>query len=57
MFQKIRENSLGNIELKQEQINGGEKWNEKEKSSFVDLLKEFNEVRPVSEQLVFFLIK
>ena len=54
MFQKIRENSLGNIELKQEQINGGEKWNEKEKSSFVDLLKEFNEVRPVSEQLVFF---
>jgi len=47
---KITQNSLGDVEIKQEHTNGGEKWNEKEKSSFVDLLKEFNEVRPVSEQ-------
>lgn len=54
MFQKITQNSLGDVEIKQEHTNGGEKWNEKEKSSFVDLLKEFNEVRPVSEQFVSF---
>ena len=45
---------VGDVEIKQEESNGTEKWNEKEKSSFVDLLKEFNEVRPVSEQLVFY---
>merc|ERR1719427_347717 len=47
---KIIENLVGDVEIKQEESNGNEKWNEKEKSSFVDLLKEFNEVRPVSEQ-------